>query len=230
MGDDGGMRIHDLAPTDRPRERLLAKGAHVLTDAEVLAVFLGTGNARECALATAHRLIRSCGGLRGLLQRPAAEALALPGLGPARWARLAAALELARRGAAARLEDGRPLTTPRDTAEYLKLWIGPLPHEVFVALFLDNRHRVLAREELFRGTLDGTSVHPREVVRRVMAHNAAAVIVAHNHPSGIAEPSAADLAVTRRLREALALVDARLLDHFIVGDGEPVSLAERGLV
>jgi DNA repair protein RadC len=224
------MRLADLAPADRPRERLLALGAGALTDAELLAVFLGSGNARECALATSHRLIRTCGGLRGLLQRPAAEAIALPGLGPARWARLAAALELARRGTEARLGERQPLASPRDSAAYLKQWIGPLPYEVFVAIFLDNRHRVVAREELFRGTLDGTAVYPREVVRRLIAHNAAALIVAHNHPSGIAEPSAADLALTRRLRDALALVEARLLDHFIVGDGEPVSLAERGLI
>lgn len=224
------MRLADLAPNDRPRERLLAHGAHVLTDAEVLAVFLGTGTGRECALATAHRLIQRCGGLRGLLQRPAAEAIALPGLGPARWARLAAAIELARRGTEARLEDGRRLASPRDSASYLKQWIGPLPYEVFVAIFLDNRHRVLAREELFRGTIDGANVYPREVVRRAIAHNAAALIVAHNHPSGATEASAADLALTRRLREALALIDARLLDHFIVGEGEPLSLAERGLL
>ena len=153
-----------------------------------------------------------------------------PGIGPVRAATLAAALELARRDLEAPLRRAEALSDPRAGAQWLRAWLRPLPSEVFAAVFLDARHRVIAAEELFRGTIDGASVHPREWCAARSAHNAAAVIVAHNHPSGIAEPSAADIAITRRLADALALVDVRLLDHFVVGDGEPVSLAARGLL
>jgi len=224
------MRLSELPAHERPRERLLALGAHVLADAELLAIFLRTGMGGDCALGVARRLLKYTGGLRALLQHPQAAALALPGLGPARWAQLQAALELARRSAGDALAEKQTISSPRDSAAYLRAWLAPLPYEAFVVLFLDQRHRVLVAEELFRGTLNGTSVHPREVVRRVLTHNAAAVIVAHNHPSGDSEPSSPDLALTRLLRDALALIDVRLLDHFIIGAGEPTSLAERGLI
>ncbi|HSR64763.1 MAG TPA: DNA repair protein RadC [Xanthomonadaceae bacterium] len=224
------MHIRDWPASERPREKLLLRGAAVLSDAELLALFLGSGLRGEDAVATARGLLASHGPLRALLERSPAELAGLPGLGPARAAQLAAALELCNRYLAAGLERGEALTDPAAAGRYFAQRLRGHPHEVFAALFLDARHRALAFEELFRGTIDGAEVHPREVVRRALAHNAAAVIVGHNHPSGSAEPSAADRAVTVRLRQSLALVDIRLLDHFVVGDGAPESLAARGWV
>ena len=224
------MHIHDWPALERPREKLLARGAGVLSDAELLALFLGSGLRGQDAVTTARGLLSAHGPLRVLLERSAAELAELPGLGPARACQLSAALELCNRYLAAGLERGEAMTDPSAAGRYFAQRLRGQPQEVFAALFMDTRHRALAFEELFRGTVDGAEVHPREVVRRALAHNAAAIIVGHNHPSGSAEPSAADRAVTARLKQSLALVDVRLLDHFVVGDGAPVSLAARGWV
>lgn len=224
------MHIRDWPSSERPREKLLARGAAVLSDAELLAIFLGSGLRGRDAVATARDLLNAHGPLRTLLECNPSELAQLPGLGPARASRLAAALELCGRYLAAGLERGETLTDPQAAGRYFAQRLRGQPHEVFAALFLDTRHRALAFEELFHGTVDGAEVHPREVVRRALAHNAAALIVGHNHPSGCSEPSAADRAVTVRLKQALALVDVRLLDHLVVGDGAPVSLAARGWV
>lgn len=224
------MHIRDWPTTERPREKLLARGAGVLSDAELLAIFLGSGLRGRDAVQTSRDLLNDHGPLRRLLDREPGDLARLPGLGPARACKLAAALELGQRHLVADLERGATLSDPMAAGRYFAQRLRPRPHEVFAALFLDIRHRALAFEELFSGTLDGAEVHPREVVRRALAHNAAAVIVGHNHPSGNPEPSAADRAVTERLRHALGLVEVRLLDHFVIGDGAPVSLAARGWV
>ena len=224
------MHIRDWPAAERPREKLLARGPGALSDAELLAIFLGSGLRGRDAVETARDLLGAHGPLRALLERSAVELAGLPGLGPARACALSAALELGHRHLSADLERGAALSDPQAAGRYFAQRLRGLPHEVFAALFLDNRHRSIAFEELFRGTLDGAEVHPREVVRRALAHNAAAVIVGHNHPSGNREPSAADRAVTARLKQALSLVDLRLLDHFVIADGPPVSLAARGWV
>lgn len=224
------MHIHDWPALERPREKLLVRGAGALSDAELLALFLGSGLRGQDAVTTARGLLAAHGPLRRLLERSAAELAELPGLGPARACQLSAALELCNRYLAAGLERGEAMTDPSAAGRYFAQRLRGQPQEIFAALFMDTRHRALAFEELFRGTVDGAEVHPREVVRRALAHNAAAIIVGHNHPSGSAEPSAADRAVTARLKQALALVDIRLLDHFVIGDGAPVSLAARGWV
>ena len=224
------MPITDWPAAERPREKLLARGPATLSDAELLAIFLRTGIPGRSALDLARHLLVEFGGLRGLLEADRTRFCAVPGLGDAKYAQLAAVLELARRHLEASLARGDALTSPGLTRRYLVSRLRHRDREVFLGLFLDNRHRILACEELSHGTLDGATVHPREVARRALALNAAALIVAHNHPSGIAEPSAADAAVTLRLRDALALVEVRLLDYFVVGDAEPVSLAERGLL
>ncbi len=218
--------ILDWPDQERPREKLRARGADALSDAELLAVFIGSGRRGRNAVDIGRDLLALHGGLRPLLRLDEAGAR----LGPVAWCRLQAALELGRRHLDAELRAGEGLTDPAASARFLKAQLGDYPYEVFACLFLDNRHRVLAYEELFRGSIDGASVHPREVVRHCMRHNAAAVIFAHNHPSGIAEPSAADRAITLRLRDALALVDVRVLDHFVVGSGTPTSLAQRGMI
>ena len=222
------MRIRDWPEHERPRERLLAHGAGSLSDAELLAIFLGSGPRGRSAVEHARALLAQAGSLRALLDRTPRQLAALPGLGPARACALAAALELGTRHLAADLARGEALTDPDRAGEYFARRLRGLPHEVFACLFLDTRHRAIAFEELFRGTLDGAEVHPREVVQRCLAHNAAAIIIGHNHPSGVSEPSAADRAVTERLRQALALIEVRLLDHFVIGDGPPCSLAARG--
>lgn len=224
------MHIRDWPSTERPREKLLARGARALSDAELLALFLGSGLRGQDAVATARRLLTEYGPLRRLLELPADALATLPGLGPARASLLSAALELCGRYLAAGLDRGEALTDPAAAGRYFAQRLRGQPIEVFAALFLDTRHRALAFEELFRGTIDGAEVHPREVVRRALAHNAAAVIVGHNHPSGNPEPSAADRAVTAQLKQSLALVDVRLLDHFVIGDGPPASMAARGWV
>ncbi len=224
------MHIRDWPSTERPREKLLARGAMALSDAELLALFLGSGLRGQDAVATARQLLGEHGPLRCLLELPAAALARLPGLGPARACLLSGALELCSRYLAAGLERGEALTDPASAGRYFAQRLRGQSREVFAALFLDTRHRALAFEELFRGTVDGAEVHPREVVRRALAHNAAAVMVGHNHPSGNPEPSAADRAVTARLKQSLSLVDVRLLDHFVIGDGAPVSLAARGWV
>jgi DNA repair protein RadC len=224
------MAITDWPLEERPREKLLQRGPGALSDAELLAIFLRTGVTGKTAVDLARELLTGFGGLRPLLEADRQAFCAAHGLGEAKYVQLQATLELARRHLLATLERGDALTSPDATRRYLASRLRDRPQEVFAALFLDNRHRVIAFEELFFGTIDGASVHPREVVRRALAHNAAALILAHNHPSGVAEPSRADESITRRLKEALALVDIRVLDHLIVGDGEMVSLAERGLV
>lgn len=224
------MHIRDWPEQERPREKLLARGAGALSDAELLAIFLGSGLRGRDAVATARELLAAHGPLRALLERPPKALSKLPGLGPARACAIAAALELGNRQLAADLERGEALSDPNAAGRYFAQRLRHQPHEVFAVLFLDTRHRALAFEELFRGSVDGAEVHPREVARRALAHNAAAVIVGHNHPSGNPEPSAADRAVTARLKQALALVDVRLLDHFVIADGPPVSLAARGWV
>lgn len=224
------MAITDWPEAERPRERLLAHGADALSDAELLAIFLRTGSRGRSAVDLARDLLQQYNGLRGLLEADRASFCAGPGLGDAKYTQLQAVLAMARRYLAADLERGDVLTTPRATRAFLQSRLRHRQREVFACLFLDNRHRVMQFEELFEGTIDAAAVYPREVVRRALTHNAAAVIAAHNHPSGVAEPSRADEQITRRLREALGLVDIRLLDHFIVGDGEPVSFAERGLM
>lgn len=223
------MSIRHWPENERPREKLLARGCDALSDAELLAVLLGSGVRGKDAIALGRDLLSSAGSLGALLGRPD-RSMRAPGLGPAKRARIAAALELARRSLAERLIERPSLSNPRDSGDYLSARLRHLPYEVFGCLYLDNRHRVLAFEELFRGTIDGASVHPREVVRACLAHNACAVIFAHNHPSGVAEPSAADRTVTHELREALQLVGVRVLDHLVIGAGAPVSMAARGLL
>jgi DNA repair protein RadC len=226
------MAISDWPADQRPRERLLAQGAEVLSDAELLAIFLRVGMRGKSAVDLARDLIsRYDGSLARLAEAPPQSLAKLPGLGPAKAAQLAATLELARRALAEEMKSRDILASPAAVRDWLRLKLGSLPHETFAALWLDARNRLIAKEELFRGTLVQTSVYPREVVKRALTHNAAAVIFAHNHPSGLAEPSAADELLTRNLKEALALVDVRLLDHFIVvGQAQPFSFAERGLI
>ncbi|MDR9469310.1 DNA repair protein RadC [Marinospirillum sp.] len=224
------MGINHWPADERPREKLLEKGAASLSDAELLAIFLRTGVTGKSAVDLARHLLQEFGGLRPLLTAGQKEFCQHLGLGSAKFAQLQAVLEMAQRHLEAELKRGEGLTSPEAAGHYLKMQLRDLPHEVFALLLLDNQHRVLHFETLFRGTLDGASVYPREVVKLVLAHNAAAVILAHNHPSGIAEPSGSDEQITRRLKEALALVEVRVLDHLLIGDGEPVSFAARGLL
>ncbi|MFE8070566.1 DNA repair protein RadC [Marinobacteraceae bacterium S3BR75-40.1] len=213
----------------QPREKLLTHGPEHLDDAELLAIFLRTGMRGQPVLQMAHALIERFGGLKNLLGASPQRFCQEPGLGTAKYTQLAACLEMARRVMDRPLRRGDLLQSPDDTRRFLQTRLVARHQEVFAVLFLDNRHRVLSFEELFTGTIDGAAVYPREVVRRALDQNAAAVILAHNHPSGVAEPSDADVAITRRLKEALALVDVRVLDHMVVGSAEVVSLAERGL-
>jgi len=221
------MTIRDWPLEERPREKLYTRGAAVLSDAELLALFIGSGRRGMTAVDLGRELLLSAGNLKSLLDQMPAELAQRPGLGMARACTLHAALELGRRYLACELQR-ETLANPTACANFLRTRIGAYPYEVFACLFLDQRHRVLAFEELFRGSIDGASVHPREVVRRCLAHNAAAVILAHNHPSGVAEPSQADRDITAELKRALALIDVRVLDHFIIGSGAPTSLASRG--
>jgi len=224
------MPIKDWPAGERPREKLLGQGAQALSDAELLAIFLRSGLRGASAVDLARGLLAAFGGLRALLDADPETFLGQRGAGIAKYVQLRAALELGRRYLAADLQRADALTSPAATRRYLKARMRHYEREVFACLFLDNRHRVTAFEELFFGTIDTASVHPREVVKAALRHRAAAVILAHNHPSGVAEPSRADELLTRRLKDALALVDIRVLDHFVIGDGDPVSLAERGLV
>lgn len=223
------MSIADWPEENRPREKLLAQGSDVLTDAELLAIFLRTGVRGKSAVDLAAELIQGFGSLRNLLQADQTTFCNHLGLGKAKYAQLRAVLEMARRYLSESLQRGEPLSSPHITRQFLSQKLRDYSHEVFAVLFLDQRHRVICFEELFRGTIDNASVYPREVVRQTLFHNAAAVIFAHNHPSGIAEPSQADQHITRRLQDALALIDVRVLDHFVVGD-QVVSFAERGLL
>ena len=217
------MSIRHWPDDERPREKLLARGGDALSDAELLAVFIGSGRRGQSAVDLGRTLLADAGGLKALLDRSRD-----CGIGAVASCRLLAALELGRRYLDAEVKGLAGLTDPAASARYLKSRLCGYPYEVFACLFLDSRHRVIAFEELFRGSLDGASVHPREVVRRCLAHNAAAVILAHNHPSGVAEPSHDDRTITLRLRDTLGLIDVRVLDHIVVGDGPPISLADRG--
>lgn len=200
------------------------------SEADLLGIVLQQRSSPDAAAQLAARLLHQYGGLRLLLRAESQELLNSPGIGPKRAAVVKALHELARRYYTSQLPVGASIQSPADTRTYLSARLRDIPHELFCCLYLDNRHRVLGFEELFRGTIDGTSVYPREVVKQALRYNAAAIIVAHNHPSGIAEPSQADEQITRRLRSALELVDIRLLDHFVIGDTEAVSLAGRGLL
>lgn len=222
--------IKHLPRSDRPRERLAAGGPGQLADAELLAVLLGRGVAGLSALDLARELLARFGGMRGVLNAGVGELQTQRGMGPGKAAALLAARECCCRYLQEKLPSGQAIRSPQDTREFLIARLRDRPHEVFCCLFLDNRHRVLAFDELFRGTIDNTTVYPREVVRQALQRNAAAVILAHNHPSGVAEPSEADQLITRRIRAALDLIDVRLLDHFVVGDGVCTSLASRGML
>lgn len=224
------MAITDWPAAERPREKLLARGAESLSDAELLAIFFRTGAPGKTAVDLARELLVRYGGLRRLLAADRASVCAEPGVGEAKYVQLIAALEMGRRHLGTRIARGEALESPRDTLNFLQASLRDRAYEVFCCLFLDNRHRVLAFEELFRGTLNGTAVYPRELVKRALALNAAAVILVHNHPSGMAEPSRADELLTQRVKEALSMVEVRVLDHIVVGDGETVSFSERGLI
>ncbi len=223
------MAISQWPMDERPREKLLIKGAEALSDAELLAIFLRTGCKGFTAVDLARQLLDNFGGLKPMLQASQTDFCLHKGLGSAKYAQLQAVLEMAKRHMFEQLSRGDALCSPAQTRQYLSSQLAGFPHEVFACLFLDNRNRVLAFEKMFYGTIDGASVYPREVVRMALKKNAAAVIFAHNHPSGVAEPSQADEQITKRLKDALALVDIRVLDHFVIGD-EVVSFAERGLL
>ncbi len=225
------MAITDWPADERPRERLLAQGAAALSDSELLAIFLRVGMKGKSAVDLARELIAHFGSLTRLFAASPDEFTAIPGMGPAKYAQLQAVLEMSRRALAEEIKQGCVFSAPGAVRDYLRLHLAGLKHEVFFALWLDAQNRLIMAEELFRGTLTQTSVYPREVVKRALGHNAAAVVLAHNHPSGAAEPSAADELLTRELKQALALVDVRVLDHFIVaGQSQPLSFAERGLL
>ncbi len=226
------MAIRDWPESERPRERLARQGAAALSDAELLAIFLRVGLPGKSAVDLARELLDSFeGDLASLAHASTKDLARLRGIGPAKAAQLAAALELARRALATPMKLKDALASPEAVRDWLRLSLGQTPHEVFMALWLDAQNRLIASEELFRGTLTQTSVYPREVVKRALAHNAGAVILAHNHPSGLAEPSRADEVLTSSLKQALAMVDVKLLDHFIVaGSARPLSFAERGLL
>jgi DNA repair protein RadC len=224
------LTIRNWPKSERPREKLLERGPQALSDAELLALLLGSGVKGHSAVDVARSLISDFGSLRELLSADRPRWKGKAGIGPARFATVKASIELARRHLSEPLRSSSALTAPDSTRRFLLAQLRDRPYEVFCCLFLDNRHRLIAFEEVFRGTIDGASVHPREVVRQTLLHNAASVIIAHNHPSGVADPSQADEGVTRRLRQALALVDVRLLDHLIVGDGRCFSFAEHGLL
>ncbi|EZP34246.1 RadC family protein [Pseudomonas sp. RIT288] len=222
------MSIRDWPAAERPREKLLEQGSGSLSDAELLAIFLRTGVSGKSAVDLARHLLNQFGSLRALLEADLGAFSEQLGLGPAKFAQLQAVLEMGRRHLAERMRQKTALENPQMVRDYLKAMLRHEPHEVFGCLFLDSKHQVLTFEALFRGSIDNTAVHPREVVKRSLANNAAAVILCHNHPSGNSDPSQADRLLTKRLQKALELIDVRVLDHFIVGDGEPLSMAECG--
>jgi len=222
------MAITDWPEGERPREKLLARGAAALSDAELLAIFLRVGVAGKSAVDLARDLVRHFGSLTRLFNAGQAEFSTFPGMGPAKYAQLQAVLEMARRALGEDMKQGDALNSPRAVRDYLRLLLGGRNHEVFMVLFLDAQNRVLASEELFHGTLTQTSVYPRQILVRALHHNAAGVILAHNHPSGVAEPSQADRWLTDQLKTALGLVDVKVIDHFIVAGSEGFSFCERG--
>lgn len=224
------MSIKNWPEQERPREKLLASGPSNLSDAELLAIFLRTGIRGKTAVDLARELLQQFGDLRSLLSADLPDFCQSPGLGKAKFALLQAVLEMGKRHQWQLLDRNICLTDPTTTQDYLKVKLRDYSYEVFGCLFLDNRHRVICFEELFRGTIDGTSVYPREVLQQALKNNAAAVIFAHNHPSGVAEPSHADRQITCKLTDALQLVDIRVLDHIIIGDPECYSFAQNGLI
>jgi DNA repair protein RadC len=224
------MSINDWPRSERPREKLLAKGPVALSDAELLAIFLRTGINGKTAVDLARDLLLDFGDLRLLIEADVLALCKTRGLGPAKYVQIQAAIELGKRYLEIGLKHHDVLTNPKTTRDYLLAQLRSYPHEIFACLFLNNRHHVISFDKMFNGTIDGASVYPREVVKRALGHNAAAIIFAHNHPSGVAEPSTADITLTRRLKTALELVDIRVLDHFVIGSNEVVSFAERGLL
>ena len=223
------MKMHDLPAQARPREKLLERGAQALSDVELLAILLRTGMTGKSVFTLAEELL-SAGGVSGLLHADRQQLQAFKGLGPAKQAELLAVFEIARRAMHQRLQEREAFHTPDAVKQYLQLQLAHKNHEVFAVLFMDSQNRMLAMEELFRGTLTQTSVYPREVVLRALHHQSAAVVLAHNHPSGSVQPSRADEALTQNLKASLALVDVRVLDHIIVGHGQTLSMAEQGLL
>jgi DNA repair protein RadC len=224
------VSLKDLPADCRPREKLLARGTGALSDAELLAILLRSGLRGKGVLQLAQELLDRFGGLAGLLHTDAQALRQIKGLGPAKRAEVVAVLELARRALMQPLHSQPVFDSPQAVRQYLQLQLGARPHEVFAVLFLDSQHRLIALEEMFRGTLSQTSVYPREVVMRSLSLNAAAVVLAHNHPSGSTQPSRADQALTQTLKSALALVDIRVLDHFVVTSTQSLSMAEQGLL
>lgn len=222
------MGIADWPAHERPREKMLLRGAAALSDAELLAIFLRTGVKGKTAVDLARELLIRFGSLRGLLDADQRQFCDSPGLGETKYIQLQATVEMSRRYLAEQMQRGDALQNPDDTRQYLMARMRDHHQEVFACLYLDNRHRVISFDEMFHGTINMASVHPREIVRRALKHNASAVIFTHNHPSGVAEPSHADRDLTTQLQKALALVEVRVLDHVVVGDGTSVSFAERG--
>jgi len=224
------VAITDWPAHQRPREKLLAQGAQALSDAELLAIFLRVGVPGQSAVDLARTLLTDRGSLNGVFGASRGELTAIHGMGDSKFVQLQAVFEMARRALSEQMRERDALTSPQAVRDYLRLRLGGLHREVFLVLFLDAQHRVIAAEEMFAGTLTQTSVYPREVVGRSLHHHAAAVILAHNHPSGVAEPSQADALLTATLKQALALVDIRVLDHFVVAGNVALSFAERGLL
>jgi len=224
------MSITNWPAAERPRERLLAQGAAALSDAELLAIFLRVGVKGKSAVDLARALIEEFGSLNALFSATRQQLIAVHGMGEAKYVQLQAVLEMAKRALGEEIKLADALSNPRAVRDYLKITLARLPHEVFVAVFLTAQNRVIAVDELFRGTLTQTSVYPREIVKRALTHNAASVILAHNHPSGEASPSQADRVLTKTLAQALSLVDVRVLDHFIVAPGASLSFAEQGYI
>jgi DNA repair protein RadC len=224
------MGISDWPESERPREKLLKNGPQNLSNSELLAIFLRTGIAGKSAVDLARELLQRFGGITGMFAADQHAFCEVPGMGPAKYAQLQAVLEMARRALEEKLKSRDILNSPGSVREYLRLSLQGKQHEVFVGIFLDAQNRTIATEELFNGTLTQASVYPREIVKRALHHNAAAMIFAHNHPSGLAEPSQADEVLTRSLKQALALVDVKVLDHFVVGSDSAMSFAERGLI
>lgn len=224
------MAIKDWPEQERPREKLLRSGAQSLSDADLLAIFLRTGVKGLSALDLARNLLLAFKGVRGILEADLKTFCQHHGLGPSKYSQLQAVLELSQRHMLEKLQRDTSLSSSKLTKLYVKTKMRSYSREVFLCLFLDSQHRIIADEELFQGTIDGSMVHPREVVKRALFHNAAALIFAHNHPSGVAEPSQADINITHRLKNALDMIDIRTLDHLVVGDEAVISLAERGLL
>lgn len=224
------MSIKQWPAGMRPREKLLTQGAKALSDAELLAIFLRTGVKGMSAVTLANNLLISFGSLPALLRATQDEFCQHFGLGIAKYAQLQASSELTKRCLKYRLQRMTALTSSQQTADYLRVQLAELPYEAFMVIYLDNQHQVIECEQLFRGTINAASVYPREIVRQVIKYNAAAVILSHNHPSGIAEPSQSDIRITKRIKEALILIDVSVLDHVIIGSGKPYSFADHGLI